>query len=180
MNIRQVEQTDQQLFALLLETIDAESEFMLFEKNERKVSQEQAEKMISTFQNSINSTLLIAEIAQKLVGYIMASGGKVTKNKHTAYLVLGVLQDYSGKGIGTKLMKATEEWAKQVGVTRLELTTMVHNEAALALYKKMGFEVEGLKRRSFVIDDKSVDEYYLAKLLNEEWRISSDDKSTFI
>jgi Acetyltransferases, including N-acetylases of ribosomal proteins len=48
-------------------------------------------------------------------------------------------------------------------LTRLELTVMVHNERAIALYKKMGFEIEGTKKRSMRIDGQYVDEYYMAK-----------------
>jgi RimJ/RimL family protein N-acetyltransferase len=40
---------------------------------------------------------------------------------------------------------------------------MVHNERAIALYKKMGFEIEGTKKRSMRIDGQYVDEYYMAK-----------------
>jgi RimJ/RimL family protein N-acetyltransferase len=166
MIIRQVEHSDEQSLIRLLESIDGESTFMLYEKNEREFSPEQTEVMISSFAESANSTFLIAEENSLLTGFIMAYGGKANRNKHTASLVIAVLQQHARKGIGTKLMRTIENWAHEVGVTRLELTTMVHNEAALALYKKTGYEVEGLKRNSFMIDGKSVDEYYLAKLLN--------------
>ncbi|WP_280768098.1 GNAT family N-acetyltransferase [Salipaludibacillus daqingensis] len=178
MTIREVTLSDNQSLAELLETIDGESSFMLYEKNERNTSAKQVEGIISSFLKSTNSKLLVAEEGNKLVGYIMAIGGKTNKNKHSAYLVLGVSKRHAGKGIGTKLMTSIEEWAKETGIIRLELTTMIHNESALALYRKMGFEVEGLKRRSFIIDEKSVDEYYMAKLL--DWSLLTHDKSDFI
>jgi len=164
--IREVDQSDQLSLSKLLETIDAESMFMLYEKNERNLLPAQVEAMIASFTKSANSIFFIVEKDSQFIGYILASGGKTNKNKHTAYLVLGVLQRYAGKGIGTKLIERMEEWAHGAGVTRLELTTMVHNEAALRLYKKMGFELEGLKRNSFIIEGNNVDEYYLSKLLN--------------
>ncbi len=42
---------------------------------------------------------------------------------------------------------------------------MTYNTAGIALYKKMGFEIEGTKRNSLFIDGKYVDEYYMSKLL---------------
>jgi RimJ/RimL family protein N-acetyltransferase len=42
----------------------------------------------------------------------------------------------------------------------------VYNEAALALYRKMGFEIEGKKRHSLLINNTYVDEYWMAKLLS--------------
>jgi RimJ/RimL family protein N-acetyltransferase len=42
---------------------------------------------------------------------------------------------------------------------------MTHNIAGIALYKKMGFEIEGTKRDSLLINGEYVDEYYMSKLL---------------
>lgn len=63
------------------------------------------------------------------------------------------------------LFNTLEEWAKDNGVHRLELTVMVHNEAGIALYKKSGFEIEGTKRHSLIIRGKFIDEYYMSKLI---------------
>lgn len=168
MRIRQVEKSDTEQFKEIVELIDGESKFMLYKKGERNMTANQVEAMIASFANQTNSTILIVEDNGEIIGYAMAIGGQLSKNKHTASIVLGVVQHHVGRGIGSNLMQSIEEWAVENDVTRLELTTMVHNEPALALYKKIGFEVEGLKRQSFIIDGTSVDEYYLAKLLNLE------------
>jgi RimJ/RimL family protein N-acetyltransferase len=42
---------------------------------------------------------------------------------------------------------------------------MAHNEAAIALYQKMGFMVEGTKRDSMRVNGQYVDELYMAKLI---------------
>ena len=78
---------------------------------------------------------------------------------------LELLKSERGKGIGAKLFEALEEWANQQSIHRLELTVMTYNTAGIALYKKMGFEIEGTKRDSLLIDGKYVDEYYMSKLL---------------
>ncbi len=56
-------------------------------------------------------------------------------------------------------------WAKNQGVTRLELTVMTHNEKAVKFYKKMGFQIEGKKVNSLKVDGVYVDEYYMGKYL---------------
>jgi RimJ/RimL family protein N-acetyltransferase len=84
--------------------------------------------------------------------------------KHSAYLVIGILSQYTGQGIGTKLFQALDEWARTHHILRLELTVVVQNEAGVALYKKMGFEVEGIKRNSLMINNSLFDQYYMAKL----------------
>jgi ribosomal protein S18 acetylase RimI-like enzyme len=47
-----------------------------------------------------------------------------------------------------------EKWAAYSGIKRAELTVMTHNEPAISLYKKMGFEIEGKKVCSLVVDGK--------------------------
>lgn len=42
---------------------------------------------------------------------------------------------------------------------------MENNEAGIALYKKMGFDIEGIKRNSLYVDGQYINEYYMSKLL---------------
>ena len=62
-------------------------------------------------------------------------------------------------------MQALESWAMENNCHRLELTVMSHNERAVALYTKCGFEREGVKRDSLFVNGKYVNEYYMSKLI---------------
>lgn len=143
--------------------LDQESKFMLLEPDERDLSEEQQRSMISGIIESSNSNIFIAEVDGELVGHITVIGENANRIQHRAYIVIGILQDYVGRGIGRKLFEKVEQWRETAGLTRLELTVMVHNERAIALYKKMGFEIEGIRKRSMRIDGQYVDEYYMAK-----------------
>ena len=114
-----------------------------------------------------NSTIFVAERENnELVGYLFAIGGNAKRNKHSAFIVVGISENYRGQGVGTKLFKELEKWATQHDIHRLELTVVTRNQAGLSLYKKMGFEVEGTKRHSLFINDEFVDEYYMSKLIS--------------
>lgn len=67
--------------------------------------------------------------------------------------------------MGTALFSKLDDWAKGKGMHRLELTVLVDNTVGVALYKKMGFEIEGRKRQSLQVNGSYVDEYYMSKLL---------------
>ena len=67
--------------------------------------------------------------------------------------------------MGTKLFEYITNWAKQEQIHRLELTVIENNEQAIHLYKKMGFEIEGIKKDSLQINDSYVNELYMSKLL---------------
>ncbi len=67
--------------------------------------------------------------------------------------------------MATKLFQRLFEWAKEMKLTRLELTVMKTNAKAYQLYRNLGFTVEGEKIHSLLVDGEPVNEYYLYKLL---------------
>ena len=73
------------------------------------------------------------------------------KNKHAAYIVIGIATEHQGKGIGTQLFAELEKWAINNGLHRLELTVITENIAGVKLYEKAGFEIEGNKTRFIFI-----------------------------
>ena len=79
--------------------------------------------------------------------------------------MVGILKKYTNQGIGTAFFQYLDAWAQEQKVNRLELTVVCENEAAVHLYKKAGFEIEGTKRMSFRLNGKFLDEYYMAKLI---------------
>ncbi|WP_459501156.1 N-acetyltransferase family protein [Bacillus sp. C1] len=163
--IREIQIEDAAAFLQLGKQLDVETSFMLLEPGERDLAVEQQAKMIQRFIDNHTSTIFVATHEEQVVGFILANGSDVQRKKHVATIVIGILQEYSGKGIGTILFKEIEKWARLHDVWRLELTVMAHNTRAQALYKKVGFKQEGIKKASLIVDGKNIDEYYMAKLL---------------
>jgi RimJ/RimL family protein N-acetyltransferase len=163
--VREITLSDAENFGHLTQQVEMTSEFMLWEAGEREVNPDQQRKMIERIGSDDNSTIFVAEEKSKLIGFLMAIGGNARRNKHSVYLVVGILKDSRGKGVGTKLFEELEKWALIQKIHRLELTVVTRNVAGLALYQKMGFEIEGTKRDSLLIDGEFVDEYYMSKLL---------------
>jgi RimJ/RimL family protein N-acetyltransferase len=71
---------------------------------------------------------------------------------HCGTLGMGLLPKFRGQGIGRKLMQRTLGAALEFGLTRVELTVRETNVNAIALYKKFGFEAEGLHRKAVRIE----------------------------
>lgn len=165
MQIRHITPDDAEKFVNLILQVERESDFMIFEADERKLTPEQQRSQIEMMLKEDNSTILVAEVEENLVGYLVAKGGRARRNNHTVYLVVGILDQYRGKGIGTKLFTELENWARNHKIHRLELTVIRSNRAALFLYSKMGFRIEGIKRDSLFINGQYVDEYYMSKIL---------------
>ena len=71
---------------------------------------------------------------------------------HGGVLGVGVLQEYRGRGIGTALIQATIDKAGAIGLSRIELTVREQNARAIALYERLGFVREGIKRNAVRVD----------------------------
>ncbi|MEC2345241.1 GNAT family protein [Paenibacillus barengoltzii] len=162
--IREIRVDDAERFLNLCLQLDQETKFMLYEPGERTTTAEEQRERIQSILSEAGSTILVAEDQGKLVGYLAVFGGQANRTKHVGYIVVGITQAYSGKGIGTRLFQAAEAWRAETEITKFELTVMIPNERAVALYKKVGFEVEGVKRNSIRVDGNYVDEYYMGKI----------------
>lgn len=142
-----------------------ESGYMLFDPGERKVSPESFAKFIDATNENEKSGVFIAEEKKKISGYMFVQNEKPNRVSHRAYIVVGIHSNSRGSGIGKALFTYVIDWAKNVNLHRLDLTVIVNNDAAVSLYKKMGFEIEGVKRDSLLINKEYVDEYYMSKLI---------------
>lgn len=162
MIIRKAVPADAFQLSVLMKHVE-ESNFMLFEPGERKTTAEQLEKRLAAVGEE--SVVLVAEEESELTGYLFAMGEGVKRKRHSVYVALGIRQNERGKGRGTGLFLALEEWAKEKALHRIELTVLEHNKAAIALYEKMGFEAEGIKRDSLWMDGSYANELYMSKLL---------------
>lgn len=164
MIIREVRPADAEKLVHLIEEVEKTSDSMLFEADERQISAEQFRKRIESFGQDA-STILVAEEQGELVGYLIVVAGNANRAKHSAYLVIGIAAKDRGQGIGSQLFSQLDVWAKGHQLHRLELTVMKSNSAGVALYKKNGFEVEGVKKDSLFVNGEYMDEYYMAKLI---------------
>jgi len=74
------------------------------------------------------------------------------RNRHVAWLGIGVRRKHWGKGVGSALMHEAIRLAKELGCRRLMLGTTEGNERAIRLYKKFGFEIEAYEDDEAYID----------------------------
>lgn len=163
MKIRRCEINDADNMLKMLLELYKETEYMLFEADERPNDINRVKAMINQSINGDN-LLLIATEDDNIIGFLSAQRGIIRKIKHTAYIVVGIREKFRGKGIGKKLFCELDLWAKENNISRLELTVMCPNSMAKQLYEKNGFEVEGTKRNSIFMNGKYIDEYYMSKI----------------
>jgi L-phenylalanine/L-methionine N-acetyltransferase len=108
---------------------------------------------------------LLAIVDAEVIGQLGLTFPRSPRRRHVGQLGMAVRDDWQGKGAGTALMQAAVDLAdKWLNLERLELDVYTDNEAAIRLYKKFGFVIEGTLVRFAFRDGRYVDGYAMARL----------------
>jgi ribosomal protein S18 acetylase RimI-like enzyme len=94
-----------------------------------------------------NVPQLVALNENDVIGWCDISPMKYEGFTHCGTLGMGVRKDFRRLGIGTRLLEHTIVEAKEIGLERIELEVYASNTAAISLYEKAGFVVEGVKKK---------------------------------
>ena len=126
------------------------------------------EKDFTTLFNELvaSQTLFVAMVNDSIAGTFRLIP-KSHRQSHVLYLGSFVIDTpFQGKGIGSLSMDYIKEYARTKGFKRIELTVDLNNEAAIHLYKKSGFGIEGVVRKSYRLQSTGLyyDEYLMALL----------------
>jgi L-phenylalanine/L-methionine N-acetyltransferase len=115
--------------------------------------------------NAANEIMLVAERGGVVIGNAGLHGVAALRRRHVAGLGIAVARASQSQGVGSALMAALIDWADQwAQVLRIELTVFADNDAAIALYRKFGFEHEGTHRAYALRDGVYADVHAMARL----------------
>jgi putative acetyltransferase len=110
--------------------------------------------------------LLVAERDGKVVGNCgIHPAGAQLRRRHAWHIGMAVAPEAQRQGVGSALLAAICDYADNwAGALRLELGVFTDNAAAIALYKKFGFEIEGTQRAYALRNGEYADTYLMARL----------------
>ena len=108
---------------------------------------------------------LVACVEGEVVGNLGLHVLDRPRRRHVGDIGMAVRDDWQGKGVGSALMAAMIDLADNwLNLMRIELTVFTDNAAAVALYQKFGFAIEGTLRRYAFRNGEYVDAYCMARL----------------
>lgn len=110
---------------------------------------------------------VVAVQGHEVVGWCDILPGVGQTRSHIGTLGIGLIPAARHRGIGAQLMRAAIDGAWARGLTRIELSVRADNANAQALYKRLGFEPEGIRRRSVRVDGQYHDSLAMALLRDE-------------
>lgn len=117
-------------------------------------------------QGKPDALALIAEHDDEIIGFLTMEPGRRRKIGHTVELGMSVREDWRGKGVGRELLEKAEEWARSVEtIEKICLNVFSDNIAALRLYQKAGFVIEGRLVDQIRIGAKYQDLFLMGKRL---------------
>ncbi|AFC30545.1 GNAT family acetyltransferase [Paenibacillus mucilaginosus 3016] len=132
---------------------------------------EQIERQIMSKRQKGDLLLAIENEENKLIGWVFL---KDIEHEHgRAGIGILLAPEARGQGYGKEAMKAMIRIGfDQLRLHKIYLTTRGLNEQAIALYKKIGFVIEGKLREHAFCDGQYYDTYYMG-MLKSEWQISN-------
>jgi putative acetyltransferase len=108
--------------------------------------------------------VLIAEVEGQVAGMAglhVASG----KRRHVGTIGIMVHESFQGQGVGAALMEALLDIADSwLGLVRVELDVLSDNTRALQLNERLGFVIEGTKRKDFFGQGRYADVHVMARV----------------
>ncbi len=111
------------------------------------------------------NVFLLACAGEEVVGSASLHRARPVRRAHTASLGIAVADAWQGKGAGTALFAALVDLADNwLNLHRLELGVFTDNAAAIALYRKFGFEIEGTEHCDALREGVLVDAHIMARL----------------
>ena len=133
--------------------IDGETENMDREKGEAYIDEAGFKQLIKEDTESPHNLFLVCEADGKIVGFSRCEGNQLKRMAHKVEFGVCVLKDYWGYSIGTNLLKETIRWADTNQIKKITLNVLQTNEKAIMLYKKYGFEEEGVLKKDKLLSD---------------------------
>lgn len=161
--IRHADPSDADELTRLADSVSAEPEGWLISVAGEWRSAGDERRFLKALRRYPHAAVFVAEREDgALVGRLSVGRDPHPASTHVADVGLMVALDARRQGVGTALLRAAVDWAREAGVRKLELHVFPWNEAAIALYDAFGFEREGFRRKHYRRGGEFVDAILMA------------------
>jgi RimJ/RimL family protein N-acetyltransferase len=162
--VRHAEPGDAPVLVELARAVGSEPERWLISGGDWRSAPDERRYLRATRRHP-DAAVFVAEEDDVIVGRLSISRDEHPASRHIADIGLMVAQGSRRRGVGRALMEAAEAWAREAGISKLELHVFPHNEPAIALYETLGYEREGFRRRQYRRGRELLDVVLMAKHL---------------
>lgn len=142
--VRSAAETDAEQLSEIRVQIDGETENMDREAGEGFIDKIGFQKIIKTDSDETKNLFLVAEVHNRIVGFSRCEGSNLKRLSHKVEFGVCILKEFWGYRMGKSLLQQSIHWADENEIKKISLQVLETNEKAIQLYKKLGFEIEGI------------------------------------
>ena len=164
--VRSAEPDDAASLLSYVDGVRTESEYLLVSPEDELFSLDAERDWVQSHLDDPYGVCLVAVSDGKIVSCCGLQGNKFKRRRHATGLGIAIRRTWRGVGLGRHLMLTLIDWAdRHPDLTVFELEVFADNEPAQRLYRSLGFEVDGRKRRAI----RRHDGRYVDELLMSLW-----------
>ncbi len=160
--VRRAEPGDAAELVALARAVGSEPEGWLVTNGAWRTASEER-RYLRAIRGSPHAAVFVVDTPDGIMGRLSVGRDPHPASGHVADLGIMVAHGFRRRGAGWALMEAAEEWARSVGVRKLELHVFPYNVAAIGLYERLGYRREGLRRGHYLRGREYVDAVLMAK-----------------
>lgn len=166
--IREADPTDATNLVAFLNRVSLETDFTSLDKDGILLTNSEMGIFLEKQATSDNQITLLALLDGEIAGLVNITADQRKRVCHIGDLFIVIAKKYWNQGLGSILLEETIEWAQASGfIRRLQLTVQTRNQAAVHLYQKHGFMIEGKQERGAYIEEgKFIDVYLMGRLID--------------
>jgi RimJ/RimL family protein N-acetyltransferase len=110
-------------------------------------------------------TTFAIEVNGEFAGFIHLELNKKPHYKHSADVGYGIMPQFRGKGLATKVLKAITSYGfNKLGLKRIWGSCRTFNKASARVLEKAGYKLEGILRKNKFKEGKYLDDMLWAKV----------------
>ncbi len=114
-----------------------------------------------------NQRFFVGTVDDEVVAWCGVEQPSLEKLAHNVELTLGVLEEYRGSGIGSRLMERGLSWADERGFHKVYNSVPATNVDGIEFLEDHGWNTEAIRRDHYRIDGEFVDEVMMAVKLED-------------
>ena len=166
--IREAEVEDAAELVAFLNRVSLETDFTSLDRNGILMTDTEMELFLDKQAHSENQITLLALLNDEIAGLVNITADQRKRVRHIGDLFIVIGQKYWNNGLGSLLLEEVVEWAQASGILRrLQLTVQTRNQAAVHLYQKHGFVIEGRQERgAYIGEGEFIDVYLMGRLID--------------
>ena len=160
--IRDVTAEDARAVLDYLECISAESDFLTFGLGQLEMTEAEERDYLHKCLEADNQLYILGLMNETITGTLHLAAGHRPRIRHTGELGMSVRKQYWNLGIGSLILDALIDWARQTEIIKkINLRVRTDNKSAIALYRHKGFVTEGRIRKEIFLNGTYFDQYWM-------------------